>query len=318
MPRALGILLLCLLCPEAARAQTEIVHRWGTTRIAEAPQRIVSLSYTGADNWLALGVHPAAWRAWYGGDDRGLWPWAAPLAKGDPVILRGEIDMEQVARLKPDLIEAMSSGITEAQYHTLSRVAPVIPPLEGVSDFGHDWREMLTFFGRISGRSERAAEVIATLDARIDATARPDWQGRTAVMAMPSGPMLLFGRDPRMKLLAALGFDTPAALQDLDLGSFYITLDRERTAPMEADLLIWLDLGGGVAPVLANPLRPYMTVVQEGREIVAPPEISAALSYGSALSLGHALDWLAGAIPDALDGDPATPAASARASGLAP
>lgn len=306
-----------LLSPLTASAQVEIAHRWGTTRIDGTPQRIVSLSYNGADSWLALGVQPVAYRVWYGGDDSGLWPWAAPLATGGTP-LRGEIDMEAIVRLQPDLIEAMYSGLTEAQYRTLSRFAPVLPPQAGVADFGHDWRSMIEVFGRASGREARAIKVIAGLDARLAEVARPDWQGRTAAMAMPDGPMLLFARDPRMRLLSRLGFEVPQAARRIDRGSFYAELDPEVTAPLDADLLIWLDLGGGVGAVRDHPLRGALRAAAEGRELVAPPEISAALSYGSALSLGHALDWLAQEIPPALDGDPATPVPSARAAGLAP
>ena len=63
--------LVCLLLwPGIAVAQpVEIGHVWGTTRIEARPERIVTLSYNGADNWLALGVRPMAYRVWYGGDE---------------------------------------------------------------------------------------------------------------------------------------------------------------------------------------------------------------------------------------------------------
>ena len=64
-----------LLSPLTASAQVEIAHRWGTTHIDGTPQRIVSLSYNGADSWLALGVQPVAYRVWYGGDARGYVDW---------------------------------------------------------------------------------------------------------------------------------------------------------------------------------------------------------------------------------------------------
>ncbi|WP_095590633.1 ABC transporter substrate-binding protein [Actibacterium ureilyticum] len=316
MLRVLLFWVLGAMAPLAAGAQqVEIAHRWGVTRIEHPPKRIVTLSFNGADNWLAIGVRPVAYRVWYGGDDTGLWPWAAGRI-GNGIQLRGEIDMEAVARLEPDLIEAMYSGLTEAQYRSLSRFAPVLPPLPGVSDFGHDWAEMLTTFGRAAGRQEQAAAVVADLRARIARGAAPQWAGKTATLALAQGPMVLFPRDPRMKLLSDLGFRPPDALRALDLGGFYAALDPETIAPLDADLLLWLDFGGGVGPVLDHPMRSVMPAARQGRELVAPPDVSAALSYGSALSLEHALTWLTAAIPAALDGDPRTPAPSAQAAGL--
>lgn len=322
MPLVLCLLLSMLHAAPALAGVREIAHVWGITRIDGTPRRIVSLSYNGADNWLALGIVPVAWRSWYGGDAAtGLWPWAAgQVTPQTAIVLRGDIDAEVIARLQPDLIEAMFGGITRSDYARLSRIAPVLAPPAGVGDFGATWRDMVTTFGMATGREAQAARVIAGLDGRIAAirAAHPDWPGRTAVLAMPDGPLVLTARDTRMQVLQALGFQLPAATEALSRGSFFFRLDRELTDPLEADALVWMDLGGGLASVRDNPLRPGMTAPREGREIVADPDLSAALSYGSALSLGYALDRLVPLLEAALDGDPATPVASSVAAGLVP
>ncbi|GGO53860.1 iron complex transport system substrate-binding protein [Roseovarius pacificus] len=318
--------LVCLLLwPGIAVAQpVEIGHVWGTTRIEARLERIVTLSYNGADNWLALGVRPMAYRVWYGGDDSGLWPWAAPMldtvgkTESAPVQLRGEIDLEAVARLEPDLIEAMYSGLTRSQYNALSRIAPVLAPPPGAGDFGASWRSMIATFGRAVGREAKAAEVIAGVEAQFEGIRRahPDWKEKTAVVAMPDGPLVLTRSDVRTDVVTALGFDMPEAAQRLDRGGFFYRLDRELTAPLEADVVIWLDLGGGVDAVRHHPLRATMRAPREGREIVADPDLSAALSYASALSLDYALERLVPLLEQAADGDPETRVGPSEEAGL--
>ncbi|MEM8957573.1 MAG: ABC transporter substrate-binding protein, partial [Pseudomonadota bacterium] len=249
---------LALTASETASAETrEIEHIWGVTRIDAVPERIVSLSFNGADNWLALGVVPLAYRVWYGGDETGLWPWASEvLGDARPVQLRGGIDMEAVARLEPDLIEAMYSGLTLAQYRSLSRFAPVIGPPPGTGEFEAGWDQMIRTFGEIMGREVDAEKIVTGLERSFVATrqAHPGWQGASAVVAIPDGPLILTAEDARLQFLERLGFVPHAPAEALSLGGFFYRLDPEITEPLDADLLLWLDFGGGLEPVRRNPL----------------------------------------------------------------
>ncbi|MEM1384361.1 MAG: ABC transporter substrate-binding protein [Pseudomonadota bacterium] len=297
-----------------------IDHRWGATLVAAPPDRSVSLSFTGIDAFLALGIVPTAYRAWYGGDARGLWPWSAARMAPDatPVVLRGEIDAETVARLEPDFVEATYSGISRAQYAALSRVAPVLPARTGSGDFGATWEEMLTGIGEATGRAKKAEEVIADIEGRISSirAAHRDWDGQTAIVALPSGPTIFGQSDPRMLLLTKLGFRLPETAGKLSLGAFSFKLDPELTAPLEADVVIWLDFGSGFDTVRDNPLRGGLRIVRDGREIAADQTLSAALSYASPLSIPYALDRLVPLLEVALDGDPETVVTGAREAGL--
>lgn len=322
LSRVATALVAVMLSSFGARAEPVVVdHIWGATHVAGIPERIVSLSYNGADNWLALGVVPHAYRVWYGGDETGLWPWAVPALRGErPIQLRGEIDIEAVARLEPDLIDAMYSGLTRAEYRALSRIAPVIGPPPGAGDFAATWSQMVETFGQVSRREAEARAVIADIEGRFAATraAHPDWQGASAVIAMPWGPLILTEEDGRMQVLLRLGFVPNPAAEALSYGSFFYRLDPEMTEPLESDVVLWLDLGGGVDAVRGNPLRQTLHSVAEGREAVADPLLSAALSYASALSLPYALERLPALLAPAVDGDPATRVPSAVAAGLAP
>jgi len=301
------LLLLGVSAPLTAEPVT-VAHRWGETVVPELPRRIVSLSYTGIDTLIALDLVPVAYRAWFGGDERGLWPWAADrlTAGAAPLVLRGEIDAETVARLRPDLVEAMYSGIGRAQYAALSQVTAVLPPSEGQSDFAATWDGMLHRVGAATGRADQAEARIAEIRAKLGAVrdAHPDWRGRTAVVALPDGPLIYTADDPRMALLRALGFRLPDAARDLARGGFYFELDRELTAPLEADVLIWLDWGAGVDGARSHPLHHTLRAVREGREIVADRALSAALSYASPLSIPYALERLVPLLEAALSDTP--------------
>src|SRR5690606_6729085 len=98
-----------------------LTHQFGTTTIATQPERAVSLGYSGIDNLLALGVKPVALRYWYGDYPYGVWPWAQDaLGDAKPEVLKGDLNIEQIAALQPDVIMAVSSGITKEQYDLLS------------------------------------------------------------------------------------------------------------------------------------------------------------------------------------------------------
>ena len=284
----------------AAISGADIRHRWGETVFPDQPARIVSLSFTGIDTLLALKLVPIAYRAWYGGDEAGLWPWArahmpAHMPTGTKVtVLRGEIDPEAVARLRPDFVEAMYSGLSRAQYAALSRVSAVLPPLDGQGDFSAAWDDMVRGVGAATGRTQAADQVIERLHARFQAIRdrHPDWAGKTAVIAQAHGPVIYNDTDPRMALMTRLGFRLPDAARKFSLGNFFFKLDPELTAPLEADVVLWLRFSADTEHRIDHPLTHTRRSAREGREIFLTPELSAALSYASPLSIPYALTHL--------------------------
>ena len=98
-----------------------LTHKFGTTTIDTQPERVVSLGFAGIDNLLALGVKPVAVRYWYGDYPYAAWPWAQDaLGDAQPVVLKGDLNIEQIAALQPDVIMAVSSGITPGRRTTVS------------------------------------------------------------------------------------------------------------------------------------------------------------------------------------------------------
>lgn len=295
--------------PLASAAQ-QFEHAFGMTSVEGQPQRIVSLSYNGADFFLALDVRPVAIRHWYGGDEYGLWPWVDETSDGfEPAVIRGPINVEAIAALEPDLIEAIWTDLREDEYRLLSKIAPVIAPKPGYGPYETSWPEMLTTIGRAVGKEDRAGQIIERLQDRIEniRRKRPDWQGKTAAIGQPKGPVFFNDSDVRWRILQALGFEMPDALKAVMGPGFFTRISPEVTDPYDADLVFWLDEGAVVQHLEALPLRHTMGAYREGREIVAPVLLSGALAYSSPLSLDYALDRLVPLIDAAIDGDPASP-----------
>jgi iron complex transport system substrate-binding protein len=306
----------------AADFPVSIPHVFGTTEVTKRPLRVVSVSLIGHDFLLSLGVAPVGLRCWYGDDPFGVWPWAREaLGAAEPVVMQGEIDIEQVALLEPDLIVGQWSGMSEAEYRLLSAIAPTLAPVAGAGDYGTPWPEMLRRIGLAVGEAPQAEEIVARLEARFaDLRAEhPEWQGATATMAWAGAVGAYTSRDLRGQFLTRLGFEIPQEIDDAAQGNqFYVTIPSEDYSALDTDLLIWLDTGGAAATLRDLPLRRTMRAYTEGREVLADPLLSAALSHSSPLSLDYALDRLVPLIEAAVDGDPSTPVGTTVAAGIAP
>lgn len=320
-------LVLALLAPAAAIAQDfpqSFVHRYGETVVEREPARVVSLGYISHDNLLAIGVVPVAIRYWFGDTPHGVGPWAeADLGEARPVVLRGEVSMEQVAALEPDLILALGSGITAEEYAVLSQIAPTVASAAEYGDFTLPWDVHALTLGRATGRLAEAEAAVAGIRARMAAmrAAHPGWEGQSGVVAYhwAGEPGAFLPGDTRANLLVDLGFAPPAPVAALARPDrFFVPFSPEDLTPLEAGVLVWMGDGGDAAALAALPLRRTLRAHAEGREIWADPLLAAAMSHSSLSSLPYALDRLEPELAAAADGDPSTPVPSAVAAGLAP
>ncbi|UWR91439.1 ABC transporter substrate-binding protein [Phaeobacter inhibens] len=319
-PLAALVLGLLPLHSSADPFPVVIDHRYGTTTVPAKPTRIVSLSFIGHDFLLALGERPYALRKWYGSDPYGVWPWGHDaLGDAQPVVMRGEIDIERIAAMEPDLIAAQWSGITAQQYALLSQIAPTLPPRTEDGDYGVPWQQMLLRLGTATGKHAAAEAIVTRIEGRfadLRAT-HPEWQDASAVMAWAGHTRAYTRADIRGQFLSALGFlvqDAPDGQNALN--QFYIEFPAEDPSAMDVDALIWLDTGRNVEKLARMPLRHTTRAYREGREIYADKLLSAALSHSSPLSLDYALDQLVPLLEAAVDGDPATVVTSTAGAGL--
>lgn len=295
-------------------------HRYGSTTLETRPERVVTLTYSGQDHYLALGVAPVGTRYWYGDFPYAAWPWAQEaLGDAEPVLLT-EISYEQIAALEPDVIEGLGSGMTEEQYVELSKIAPTIAAEAQYTDYSTPWYERARTIGRIVGEADAAEELVSNLQQRIadTAAAHPEWADMTAAAAFNVTYLGAFrSNDTRSQLLQELGFSIPQAIDDAsDDTTFNSPLSEEDLSPIDADLLIWIIGAGDVARIQSLALRERLDAHAEGRELFADYLLSGAFSFGTPLSLNYLLDRMVPLIEAAVDGDPETVVATTQEAGL--
>lgn len=312
---ALALMMAGVAVSMADEFPVTLTHKFGTTTIEKQPERVVSLGFAGIDNLLALGVKPVAVRYWYGDYEYAAWPWAqGALGDAKPDVLKGDINIEQIAALQPDVIMAVSSGITQEQYDLLSQIAPVVASEAQYGDYGTPWQADVRTDGKALGLTEKAEAAIKTIEDRFAEirAAHPDWEGQSAAVGFywNDAPGAYRSIDIRPRMLEALGFKTPEAIDKLAAPDvFFVSTSAEDMSPLDTDLLIWFDDEGKVETLK---LRPQMRAFKEGREIFPDAILSGAFSYSSLLSIDYALDHLVPLIEAAVDGDPATVVADKR------
>lgn len=324
---ALGLLTACggaadssapaAAAPAAAGAfPLTVEHSKGTTEIANAPLRVVTVGFSDQDPVLAMGVRPVAVMDWYGDYPYATWPWAQDeLGPAQPAVLnRGaftgtpDYRYEEIAALSPDLIIGLYTSMDETQYRTLSQIAPTVAPPAGYPEWGAPWDEYTRLAGRTLGVPARAEELIAGVEAQLEAAsaANPLFEGRTAVVAERQEDGTSFVRspnDPRSQLVAALGFTIPAEIGELAGDMDGATISDEQMSLLDRDVLLW---NTGFSPEVRGdieraPLYSQLKVVQAGRSVfVDDPMISAAWTWGTVLSLPSVIDALVAQISAAL------------------
>jgi len=313
-----GTLGLLTLMPTAGWSQeagpfpVTITHAYGKTTVPEEPERVVSVGFNDHDAIVALGVIPVGVATWFDEYPTGF-PWVLERYGDTPpesVGLFYELNFEKVAALRPDLVIGVS-GMDEAPYKTLSRIAPTVPPPpESEDKTGPSREEIQLAIGRALGREDRAKN-LNTRIATLFATAReahPEFQGRTAVLAEYCSDVVRVRGSAEVwsQFLIALGFEVPTDV----VGADYKEFSREQIEELaDLDALVWNFYTPDGRPALeSDSIYQQLDVATEGRAVLVGPEdtISEAIGHNSALSLPLVLDAMVPKLAAAIDGDPVT------------
>ncbi|RZU54019.1 iron complex transport system substrate-binding protein [Krasilnikovia cinnamomea] len=290
--------------PAGAAFPVQLTHKYGSTEIKAAPQRVVTLGLSDADAVLALGVKPVGVVDWFEEKPYGKWPWAQPAWGGTaPAIvgLRDEYNLEKVAAAKPDVIIAQYSGMKKEQYDTLSKIAPVVAQPVGFADYQAPWRDMSRVIGKALGQPAKMDQLIADVDAKFAAarTAHPGWAGKTVAIAeiYEAGKFSAFNpNDPKMIFMKELGFTASPAYTQAVGSQNVADIGYERFDVLESDRLIWFVTGDDTRKQLAAN-KPYqqLKVASENRHLFLDyenPPVAAAMSFNTVLSIPYALDQI--------------------------
>jgi iron complex transport system substrate-binding protein len=289
--------------PGDATFPVSIDHAFGTTVIPTAPTRVVTWGWGSADAAIALGVLPTAMPFQdYGGDDRGVLPWIAEaLADAGaetPQILPNADDapIEAIAAAKPDLILAVYSGITDAEYALLSKIAPTVAYPD--QPWATPWRDTIEIVGTALGKAAEAKDLLADIDAAVaaQAEAHPELEGKTVALVWDTGDTFYVYKpaDSRVAFTLDLGLVNAPSVDALATGdsTFYFTLSKERLPELTSDILVsYADTAEGSKAFLSSPSAKLMEQVQRGAvaEVVGS-EFVASVSPPTALSLTWGLD----------------------------
>jgi len=242
--------LLFVAAPALAQSfPVTIRHAYGETVIPAKPQRIVTWGWSTQDAVIALGDVPVGVPFFgYGGDGNGALRWTrdavAALGAEFPTILPDsgrEPPVEAIAALKPDLILAVYSGITEEQYKALSRIAPVVAFPE--TPWDTSWQDTITITGEAIGKNAEAVALVAELEQfiRDETTKYPELAGASfATIAEWNGEINVYGNlDSRVRFLVDAGLVSAPSVSELGKGEeLFFMLSYENLDQLTSDVLV--------------------------------------------------------------------------------
>jgi iron complex transport system substrate-binding protein len=264
---------------------------------------------------LALGIVPVGFaRANFGDDDGdGLLPWVGKRleelgAEVPPLFDEGDgIDFEAVAAAQPDIILAAYSGLSQSDYDTLSRIAPVIPYTDGPWSTG--WREMIRLNSAGLGMREEGEALIARIEGQIAEVVsnHPEIAGKSAMFVTHldirdlSVIRFYSANDPRVRFLEDLGLRSPRAVIEATAPGKYSGEMSAEKIDTFADVDIVVSYGGRALfdRVRSNLLTSRMKTVENGAVVLLGNDPVGTAANPTPLSIPWVLDDYVSRLADA-------------------
>jgi len=297
-----------------------IEHAYGETTIDTQPERIATVAWANHEVPLALGVVPVGMsKATWGDDDGdGVLPWVEDqldeLGAETPVLFdeTDGIDFEAVADTEPDVILAAYSGLTQEEYDTLSKIAPVVAYPDVA--WGTSYEDMIRLNSAAIGLAPEGDQLIEDLNAEVQ-TALADHPALadSSVLFSYIDPAdfsqigFYTALDTRPGFLNSLGLPEPTIVADESAGTdlFYVTVSSEE-ADRFADVDVFVTYGDAdgaiVSQLQADPLLAQIPAIQNGNIAVLENSTPLAASANpSPLSIGWGIDEYFALLAGALD-----------------
>lgn len=265
---------------DATKYPLVIKHAFGETTIPSKPKRVATIQWANHDVVLALGVVPVGFSAANYGvqDNSGLLPWTAKklkeLAVDKPNIFKDTdgLDFEAISASKPDVILAAYSGITQKDYETLSKIAPVVA--YQTAPWVTTWREQVLVNATGMGMKTEGEKLIKDTEELIKkkASEYPQLKGKKVAFTNFSAKDLskiyvYTPADPRGAFLQELGMAFPDSItrKITDPKAFSLTLSAENADALnDADLLVGYGDDALLKAIKADPVLSKIPAVQKG------------------------------------------------------
>ncbi|MDF2560868.1 MAG: transporter substrate-binding protein [Microbacterium sp.] len=288
-----------------------VEHAYGETTISEKPERIATVAWANHEVPLALGVVPVGMSkaSWGDDDENGVLPWVEEkldeLGAEMPVLFdeTDGIDYEAVADTEPDVILAAYSGLTQEEYDTLSKIAPVVAFPE--VQWGTSVDDMIEMNSKAIGLEDEGEALIDELHADAEAAleANSELKDKKVLFAyLDPADLSQIGYytaiDTRPGYLHDnLGLPFPSIVEDTaDTEKFDLTVSAEEVAKF-ADVDVFVTYGDDslIPQLQADPLLSKIPAIAEGRIAILPNATPVAASANpSPLSIPWGLsDYLA-------------------------
>lgn len=302
---------------EADAFPVTIVHAFGETEITEEPTRVATLGWTDQDHALSLGVVPVGvTKITWGGNENGSSDWfdarieelgaEAPVRYDDT----DGVPVDEVAKTTPDLILATNSGLTEADYKKLSKIAPVVAYPD--DPWTTSWQTSLEMVGEALGRSDAAEEVKAETEAAIEAAREehPELEGAELIYGYLTPTDLsqvgvYAPADPRVSILRDFGMvDAPVVEGIIPEGQFYGSVSAEKAGELESDVLItWVENPEDADKLSKDKLIGQVPAIKDGHFYAeADKEITMANTNPTPLSIPVIIDEILPNVVEAVSG----------------
>ncbi|MFC5369407.1 iron-siderophore ABC transporter substrate-binding protein [Arcanobacterium bovis] len=289
-------------------APVEIKHQYGTTTVKNIPQRIATVSWVNTDTVLAFDAVPVGVPAveWGGNKNKSTdWidsklkelgaQWGSSKAPKQYSEVDG-INFEAIAQVKPDLIVAAYSGMSKEQYDKLSKIAPVIGPIE--PNYTTKWQDATRAVGKALRQEDKATKMITDLETKLkNIGEKNNFKGINFIagnLDLATNNISIYtGGDTRGRFFSSIGLtEAPVVTANTPASKFFFDWSPERADELKSDIFYsWISADTKIADVEAHPLFGQIPAVKN-RHLVVTNDDHATLSISAAsvLSLPWAID----------------------------
>ncbi len=289
-----------------------VEHAFGTTKVTEAPKRVVSVGYTDDQTVLAFGIKPVGMVDQYPNpagqspDINTQWPWVKDKwgdTKPEVIMKNGDDgpNYEKIAALRPDLIVAVYSEIDQTGYDKLSKIAPTVARTKTEKEpFSAPWQDNALHIAKALGKAEEGEKMVADIQAKLDTAKKehPEFADRTAVVLSwyEKSVAPFTSTDVRGRLVTGLGFKYQTEIDKVAGGDFYTTLSPERVDLVDVDRVFVINDQADQDALKKFELFANLDAVKNGKVSYLldseGPAVGAAISQGTLLSMPYAIDEL--------------------------
>lgn len=303
---AAAVLAACGSAPGAvadggdAAGSVTLEQPFGTATIPANPTRVATVGYNDQDFVLALGMQPVTTRSWF--DEYNSFPWVLEPTGGEGVPVAGgdEINFEEIAASRPEVILAIYETVDQSMYDRLSAIAPTVVAPAAYPDGEMPWADQQLLTGKALGKEVEAQALVDDVTAAIDQAKadHPEFAGKVLVVDYGpenGGHFLIGAGDPRRALFDALGFVAQDGEGDLS---------EENLSALDRDVLFVI--GATKEQMSVYPAFTRLGVVQQDRTLYTTfsSALGGALSYSGPDALLYAIDSVVPELANALNGAP--------------